>query len=100
MTILQMLTLAATKIDTNGGDNTASVGIPSEARTITLGSVLNSVYAWAAVVAVIVIVIAGFFYTLSQDDPQQVTRAKNAILYAVIGLVLILVAFVITQFIV
>jgi Ni,Fe-hydrogenase I cytochrome b subunit len=73
-----------------------AAGIPS-ASSFSLKNILSAVYFWAAVIAVVVIIIAGFFYVTSMDNPQQVTRAKNAILSAVIGLVVILLAFAITS---
>jgi Ni,Fe-hydrogenase I cytochrome b subunit len=62
-----------------------------------IASVLLPVYFWAGVVAVIVIVVAGFMYTTSGGDPSKLTRAKNAILGAVIGLIFVLMAFVVTS---
>ncbi len=44
------------------------------------------------VAAVIVIIIAGIQYMLSTGDPTKVNNAKNAILYAVIGLVVAILA--------
>lgn len=86
--------LVAARID--AGD----VGIPEvNADSGTLASVLNVVYAWAAIIAVLVIVIAGLFFVLSRGDSQQVTRARNAIIAAAVGLVVVFSAFVITQFI-
>ena len=43
------------------------------------------------------IVVAGFMYTVSQDDPSQVSRAKNTLLGAIVGLAVVLLAFVITN---
>ena len=40
----------------------------------------------------LVIVIAGFRYVLSQGDPQAASTAKNTIIYALVGLVLAIVA--------
>ena len=77
----------------------SEVGIPKPNKGSDAGliaNVLNPVYFWAAVIAVIVIVVAGFMYTTSGGDPSKVTRAKNAILGAVIGLVVVLCAFSIT----
>jgi len=54
------------------------------------------IYYWAGAIAVIVIIAAGFFYVTSNGNPQQVTRAKNAILGAVVGLIVVLLAFTIT----
>lgn len=64
-----------------------------------LQGILNVVYFWAGVVAVVVIVLAGIYYVTSQGDASKIKRAKDTILAAVIGLVVILVAFVVTQYI-
>lgn len=60
----------------------------------------NMVYFAAGIVCVIVIVAAGILYTTAGGDASKITKAKNALLYAVIGLVVVLMAFVITQFII
>lgn len=71
---------------------------PKDDKTI-MTNILNPVYFWAGVIAVIVIVAAGFYYTTSNGNSAQVARAKNAILGAVVGLIVILAAFAITSFI-
>lgn len=63
-------------------------------------NVLLPAYFWAGALAVVVIIIAGFIFTTSHGDPALVTRAKNAIIGAVIGLVVIALAFVITNIVV
>lgn len=62
--------------------------------------IFQTIYFWGAVVAVIVIIVAAFYYTTSYGKPEQIARAKNAIFGAVIGLVVILTAFLITNFII
>jgi len=62
--------------------------------------VLYPVYFWAGVAAVIVIVVAGFFFVSSHGDPALVTRAKSAIMGAVIGLAVIFLAFSITAIVI
>jgi hypothetical protein len=59
-------------------------------------NVLLPVYFWAGALAVIIIIVSGFLYVLSNGNPQQVTRAKNAIIAAVVGLIFVLIAFGIT----
>ncbi len=44
------------------------------------------------VTAVIMIIIGGIQYVMSSGDPTNVTNAKNTILYAIIGLVVALMA--------
>ncbi len=65
----------------------------------TLSSLLNTVYTWAGIISVLVIVIAGFYYVTSSGDPSGLKRAKQAIIGACVGLIIILMAFVGTQFI-
>ena len=61
--------------------------------------VLNLVFTWIGIVSVIVIIIAGVFYITSQGEPDKIKRAKSAILYAVIGLIVSLLAFAIVNFV-
>lgn len=70
------------------------------ASNTTIADIMNVVYFIAGIVAVLVIVVAGFIFITSRGDQNNIARAKNAILYAVIGLVVIMMAFVITQFII
>lgn len=51
-------------------------------------------------VAVIMIVIGGFKYVVSNGDSSAVTSAKNTIMYAVIGLIVALLAYAIVNFVI
>ncbi len=62
-------------------------------------NVLNTVYFWLGILAVVFIIIGGYNYTMSQGDPGKVAKAKSTILYAIIGLVIALMAFAITSFV-
>ena len=63
-------------------------------------NIFNVVLAAAGAVAVTVIVIAGIQFTMSQGDPAKVKTSRDAILYAVIGLVVVILAFVILNFVI
>ena len=52
------------------------------------------------VVAVVVIIIGGILYVTSTGDPGKTKRAKDTILYAVIGLVVAILAYAIVNFVV
>lgn len=78
----------------------SKINIPTTSAEVVLNTALNSVYMVAGIIAVIVIIIAGYMYVTSQGDSAAVTKAKNAILYAVIGLVVIILAFAITWFVI
>ncbi len=80
--------------------NPGDVGIPTVGADSVLTGVLNIVYFVAGMTAVIVIIICGILYSTSQGDAAKVKRAKDGILYAVVGLVVVMMAFVITNFII
>ena len=62
-------------------------------------SIINTALVILGSVAVLVIVLGGIRYIVSRGDPQTVNKAKNAILYAVIGLVIAMSASVIVNFV-
>ena len=51
------------------------------------------------VIAVIMVIIGGINYTTSQGDPEKIKKAKNTILYGIIGLIISLLAFAIVSFV-
>lgn len=75
------------------------LNIPKTNAGSTFTGLLGITYWIAGVIAVIVIIVAGFMYVTSGGDAAKVVKAKNAILYAVVGLIVIILAFVITGFI-
>lgn len=74
--------------------------LPTNTPNEILHNTLGIVYWVGGVVAVVVIIIAGYIYVTSSGDAAAVTKAKNAILYAIIGLVVIIMAFIVTQFVI
>jgi len=63
-------------------------------------AILGLVYMIAGIVAVVVIIIGGIRYATANGDSGQVQSAKNTILYSVVGLVVIIMAAAITQFVI
>jgi len=64
-----------------------------------LHSALQIVFAIAGGVALLIIIVAGLRFVLSQGDPQNVSKARNTIIYAVIGLIICIAAFSIVTFV-
>ena len=62
-------------------------------------NILETVYLWVGIIAVIVVVIGGIKYMTSQGEPDKIKTAKSTLTYAIIGLVVTLAAFAITEFI-
>jgi hypothetical protein len=51
-------------------------------------------------VSVVMLIIGGIRYTISQGDSSAVTSAKNTILYAIIGLVVAILAYAAVNFVI
>lgn len=83
-----------------GNASTTPNGIPTLTGEQLLRNGLNITYFAAGTVAVIVIIIAGINYVTSTGDAGKVTKAKNMLTYAVVGLIIVLVAFAITNFVI
>ena len=61
--------------------------------------VLNTVTYIAGAIAVLMIIIGGIRYTTANGDQQQITSAKNTVLYSLVGLVLAIMANAIVNFV-
>lgn len=62
-------------------------------------TVINILLYILGAVAVVMIVIGGIRYTTSNGDSGAITSAKNTILYAVIGLIVAILAYSIVNFV-
>ena len=97
------LALAANTDEVQNGINQVGgndAGNGSAAFTNLLGNIINILLFIIGAVAVIMIIIGGIRYTTSNGDQGQVTSAKNTILYAIVGLVVAIMAFAIVNFVV
>ncbi|NCU30607.1 hypothetical protein EOL73_02285 [Candidatus Saccharibacteria bacterium] len=72
-------------------DNTKIMGV--------LSTVIKILFWVGAVVSVIMIIIGGILYMVAAGDPGKITKAKNTVLYSIIGLVVTLLAFSIVYFV-
>ena len=64
-----------------------------------LQSVIGFVFVIVGIISVIMIIIGGYNYVLSGADPQKTKKAKETILYAVIGLVISMSAWLIVSYV-
>lgn len=66
----------------------------------TFSTITNVLLFIIGAVAVIMIVIGGMRYVLSGGDSSQITAAKNTILYAIIGIVVAILAYAAVNFVI
>lgn len=65
----------------------------------SLGLIIQGILGALGVVAVIMIILGGIQYMTSQGDSAKAKKARDTILYAVIGLIVALLSFAIVTFI-
>lgn len=95
---MNKLIMFAASIKDQTGKAVESANTPTTVVGV-VGMVLNVVYIAVAVVAVIFIIMGGINYATSQGDPNKIKKAKDTLLYAVIGLIAAFLAFAITTFV-
>lgn len=78
--------------------------ITAPSATASAGSLVSAIltifYSLSATVAVVAIVVSGYKFVTGGSDPKSIQTARNTILYAVIGLVVIALAAAITNFVI
>ena len=95
----EILTQFAQKL-TPGDGTGGTVNIVTLTGDQVLQNGLNLAYFIAGIIAVVVIIVAGIMYATSGGEAAALTRAKNLILYSVVGIVVIFAAWAITNFVI
>lgn len=84
---MRLLYQLATSIKLDSLPNPSGVTDNSEVQTV-----LQIVFAFVGALAFLFLVIAGFRYIISTGDPQDTEKAKNGVIYALVGVLLALFA--------
>lgn len=89
---------SGTDLTLSGGGSCQDSNAESKVNsTITLA--LNIFSSIVGIIAVVMIIVGGVKYITSQGESANVTSAKNTILYALVGLVVVALAQVIVRFV-
>ncbi len=84
----------------NGFVNDPSqLGLPDVSADKGLSSVLTMVFTIIGLLSVIFVIVGGVKYVLSGGDSAGIKSAKETIIYAIVGLVISLLAFGIVKFV-
>ncbi len=81
------------------GDNGCETPAGSKGINDITQIVVNTLSIVVGFIAVIMIIIGGLKYVTSSGDSNNVSSAKNTILYAIVGLVIVALAQVIVRFV-
>lgn len=100
---LSQRALAACETVTGGASGGAScaksAGTPDQLGP-SITSIVNTILIIVGVVAVIMLIIGGFRYVISQGNEKNISAAKDTILYAVVGLVVAILSYAIVNFVI
>ncbi len=90
-----LLLLAQLRVNHN------DIGIPVVAADAnTWANIIGAIFVFVGAWALLFVVIGAVRYTASNGDQGLIQRAKDTILFAMIGLVVSMIAFVIVQFVI
>lgn len=95
---------SAMAIDLNQGACKSNNSAPCKASNDSVGAILKNVINvmlyLAGAIAVLVIVVGGIRYITSDGDPASANKAKNTIIYALVGLVVAVMSYSIVNFVI
>ncbi len=96
-----MVSTTIAAIDPKTAINNGGMGVHAdEGLTTDVTSLINIGIGLLGILAVVVIILGGVQYMLSNGDSSKVKKAKDTILYGVIGLVIVILAAAIVNFII
>ncbi|MBR6965264.1 hypothetical protein IKH83_03065 [Candidatus Saccharibacteria bacterium] len=91
--IIKSFAIEINKVGPNNGE-----GIGDVNAKVT--DIINAVVGALGIVAVVVVIIGGVLYMTSSGDAGKVKKAKDTILYGIIGLVICALAYAIVNFVI
>ena len=80
--------------------NNSDFGDDGTSIQSTVGNIIQAVIGILGLACVVIIIIGGVQYMTSSGDAGKVKKAKDTILYGVIGMVICVLAFAITTFVI
>jgi hypothetical protein len=78
-----------------GQNNAAASGLPTDSISGIIGRTMNWLLMILGFIGIIGFVIAGILYLTAAGDEDQIGKAKNAMMYSIIGIIVALMGFVI-----
>lgn len=79
---------------------TGTTGLGTTSPTAVVTGIVTWLLGILAIIAVVLVIIAGFMWMTSGGNEEKITTAKNMLRSAIIGLVIILAAYGITLYVI
>jgi cytochrome bd-type quinol oxidase subunit 2 len=90
---------SGSNFDLNGDTNNGCTSGTSGINTL-LGNIINIFSLIVGAIAVIMIIVGGLRYVISSGNDQAVSGAKNTIIFALVGLVIVALAQFLVHFVI
>lgn len=73
-------------------------GIADDADLVdSIAAILNWLLLFVGIVAIVMFVVGGILYLTAAGNEEQAEKAKNTITYAIIGLIVVLISYVLVR---
>jgi hypothetical protein len=92
--------VALAQVDIGLNEAGASIGLSSTDVRTTIGGVIRGFMGLLGIVAVVIILLGGFKWMTAGGSEEKVAEAKKLIYSGIIGLIIIMSAYSIAQFVV
>ena len=86
------------ELDKAGGSSGA--GLSDKDPRVIIGGVIKGFLGLLGIIFLVLMVYAGYLWMTAQGNEEQVTKAKKMITNSIIGIIIIMAAYAITQFVV
>lgn len=83
-----------------GGKNACLFGTETGCTTSLFKTITNILLFLIGAISVIMLIVGGVRYVVSGGDSSAVTGAKNTILYAIVGIVVAILAYALVNFVI
>ncbi len=84
---------------TDVGDGSKSIGTSTDSAENIFQKIVNLLLFLIGATSVIMIIVGGIRFILSRGDPQAAATARNTVMYAVIGLIVAVLAYAIVNYV-
>ncbi len=96
---IQYLMIRVAQLIPNPGTKLPNQNVTEASLQTTIANVFTIVFGALGAISVLIITLAGLQYIMSGGDPAKTAKAKDTIMYAVIGLVVAVSAGAIVNFV-
>lgn len=92
--------VTALELDTDLNQLQSAAALPDEPLPTYIGNIISVILGVLGIIMVVLILYAGFLWMTDAGKGDNITKAKDIIRAAIIGLILIVAAYAITQFVI